>query len=139
MDRQQAEQEVSVAILGSGRGGCDLTFSIALHSETIDVRSIPVGQTSLLRNDKGTEIIPWRWIESRGQSARHLEGVLLFPERSPAGNRLMGHLLGEHLPGETPPRHIEMVLKELSGGLDVVLRWDLSKESETQEGPESSR
>lgn len=101
----------------------DLIFTVVMESASVDLRGYRVMEKSLLRNDKGTEVLPWQWLEGKSFSARHLEGVLFFPQRNKAGERLIGHLLGEHLPGESPPRFVELVLKGILGGPDAVLRW----------------
>ncbi len=38
---------------------------------------------------------------------------------------MIGHLVGEHLPGEPPPAWLELTLKGLLDGKEAVLRWDL--------------
>jgi hypothetical protein len=84
-----------------------------------------VKEKSLLRNDKEISITPWRWSEARGSSSRHLEGVLSFPQMTAVGEHLIGHLIGEHLPGEKPPIVLELVLNKLPGGPEAVFHWDL--------------
>ena len=103
----------------------DLIFTLILDSEVTDLRTIDIRVKSLLRNDKGTSVGPWQWSEARGASSRHLEGVLFFSQRTEAGSPLMGHRIGEHLPGESPPIWLELVLKGLPGGQEAVFRWEL--------------
>lgn len=107
----------------------DLVFTVILDSASLDLRTYPAKENGLLRNDKGVEVVPWHWLEGRGSSARHLEGVLSFPQRTKSGSPMMGHLTGEHLPGEKPAAILELVLKGLPGG-EAVFRWDLSSVSQ---------
>ena len=104
----------------------DLIFTVIVESDSFDLRSYAVKERSLLRNDKGISIAPWQWSEARGSSSRHLEGVLSFPQMTGVGEHLIGHLIGEHLPGEKPPVWLELVLKGLPGETETVFRWELS-------------
>lgn len=104
----------------------DFIFTLVLDSASLDLRPYPVKETSVLRNDKGVEVIPWRWLEARS-SSQHREGILFFPQRTQAGQPMIGHVVGEHLPGESPPVWIELTLKGLPGGQEAVLHWDLSQ------------
>jgi hypothetical protein len=103
----------------------DFVFTLILDSTSMDLRSYPVKENSLLRNDKGVEVIPWHWLEASGSSSRHLEGFLSFPQRTRSGSPLVGHLVGEHLPGESPPSWVELVIKGLPSGQEAVVRWEL--------------
>lgn len=101
----------------------DFIFTVVLESPSTNLMGYPMKGKALLRNDKGDKVLPWQWREGLQSTARHLEGVLIFPKRNEAGVLLIGHLLGEHLPGESPPQFIELVLKGISGGPDTVFRW----------------
>ena len=103
----------------------DFVFTIILDSASVDLRTYLVKENSVLRNDKGVEVIPWQWLEGRGSSSRHLEGVLSFPQRTQSGTPLMGHLIGEHLPGESPAKLLDLILKGLPGNQEAVFRWEL--------------
>ncbi len=103
----------------------DLVFTIILDSASTDLRTYPIKEKAVLRNDKGIQVVPWRWLEARGASSRHLEGVLSFPQRTEAGDHMVGHLVGEHLPEEKPPSSLELVLKNLPGGQEAVFLWEL--------------
>jgi hypothetical protein len=103
----------------------DLVFTIILDSTSVDLRAYSLKENSMLRNDKGVEVVPWHWLEASGSSSRHLEGVLFFPQRTESGSHMVGHLVGEHLPEERPPVSLEMMLKGLSGGQETVFRWEL--------------
>jgi hypothetical protein len=102
-----------------------LVFTVVMNSDSVDLRAHAVRDKSLLRNDKAISVAPWQWSEARGSSSRHLEGVLSFPQRTEAGSPLMGHRIGEHLPGESPAVWIELVLNGLPSGEEAVFRWDL--------------
>ncbi|MBI3596433.1 MAG: hypothetical protein HY203_04690 [Nitrospirae bacterium] len=103
----------------------NLGFTVIMDSTSVDLRMYDVKEKSLLRNDKEISIPPWQWSEGRGASSRHLEGVLFFPQMTEAGEHLIGHLIGEHLPGEKPPTWLELTLKGLPGEKEAVFRWDL--------------
>lgn len=101
----------------------DLVFSVVIEAASADLRNWPVKQNSSVRNDKGDGVAAWQWREARGASARHLEGVLLVPQRTEAGAMILGHRVGEHLPGERAAGAIELTIGALPGGQDAVLRW----------------
>jgi hypothetical protein len=103
----------------------DLVFTVIMDSASVDLRTYDVKEKSLLRNDKEISITPWQWSEARGFSSRHLEGVLSFPQRTKIGQMMIGHVVGEHLPGEKPPIWLELVLSGLPNGQEAVFRWDL--------------
>lgn len=46
-----------------------------------------------------------------------------------AGERLIGHLIREHLPGDKPPTVLELVLKGLPGGQEAVFRRDIPQKA----------
>jgi len=103
----------------------NLVFTVTMDSESVDLRTYNVKGKSLLRNDKEISIAPRQWSEARGVSSRHLEGLLFFPQMTEAGEHLIGHLIGEHLPGEKPPIWLELSLKGLPGEKEAVFRWEL--------------
>jgi hypothetical protein len=103
----------------------NLVYTVIMDSESVDLRAYDVKEKSLLRNDKEISNTAWQWSEARGSSARHLEGVLTFPQMTVGGEHLIGHLIGEHLPGEKPPTWLELVLSGWPNGKEAVLRWDL--------------
>lgn len=105
----------------------DLVFTVTMESGSVDLRTYNVKEKSLLRNDKEISITPWQWSEARGSTSRHLEGVLSFQQMTKADEHLIGHLIGEHLPGEPPPVWLELVLEGLPGGGEAVFRWDLTQ------------
>lgn len=107
----------------------NLVFTVIMDSESVDLRTYDVKEKSMLRNDKEISNMPWQWSEARDSSARHLEGVLTFPQMTAGGEHLIGHLIGEHLPGEKPPTVLELVLKGLPGGPETVFQWDLPHHS----------
>lgn len=105
----------------------DLAFTVILDSPSADLQAYPVKERALLRNDKGIEIVPSRWQQGSRSAAGHVEGVLFFPQRTKAGELMVGHLTGEHLPGEKPSASLELVLKELPGGQEAVFGWELQQ------------
>src|SRR3972149_5754709 len=103
----------------------DFVFTVILDSESVDLRAHGIKENSRLRNDKGTEVLSWHWVEGRDSSSRHLEGVLFFAQRTESGTPMIGHLIGEHLPGESPPKFLDLILKGLPGGQEAIFRWEL--------------
>jgi hypothetical protein len=103
----------------------NLVFTVTMDSTSVDLRAYDVKEKSLLRNDKEISIAPREWSEARGASSRHLEGVLSFPQMTEAGEHLIGHLIGEHLPGEKPPTWLELTLKGFPDQKEAVFRWEL--------------
>lgn len=103
-----------------------VVFTIVLDSASIDLETYQVKERSLLRNDKGMQVAPSRWLPGVRSSSRHVEGVLFFPQRTEAGESMIGHLPGAHLPGESPAASLELVLNGLPGGKEVLFRWNVS-------------
>ncbi|MEW6324229.1 MAG: hypothetical protein AB1515_02460 [Nitrospirota bacterium] len=111
----------------------DLVFTVMLDSPSTDF-DYPIHERSLLRNDKGIEVVPSGWQLGSRSSSRHLEGILTFPQRTAAGEAVIGHLIGEHMPGESPPAAIELTLKALPGGGEAKFRWELPAARQEAEG-----
>jgi len=103
----------------------NLVFTVIMDSDSVDLRAYDIKEKSLLRNDKEISNTAWQWSEARGSSARHLKGVLTFPQMTVGGEHLIGHLIGEHLPGEKPPTWLELVLGGLQNEQETVFRWEL--------------
>jgi hypothetical protein len=103
----------------------DFVFTIILDSTSIDLRAYSVKENSILRNDKGVEVVALHWLEGSGSTPRHVEGVLSFPQRTESGTPMMGHLVGKHLPGESPAKFLDLLLKDLLGSQEIVFRWEL--------------
>jgi hypothetical protein len=104
-----------------------VVFTIVLDSVSIDLEAYPVKERTLLRNDKGMQVAPSRWLPGVHSSSHHVEGVLFFPQRTEAGESMIGHLPGAHLPEESPARFLDLILKGLPDGQEVVFRWELQQ------------
>jgi hypothetical protein len=107
----------------------DIAFTLVMDSESFDLFEYSVKENVLLRNDKGDEALPSMWEELTSTSPQYLEGILYFPQRSKAETLMIGHLTGEHMPGERPPTFIELVIKGLPGNKEETLRWELPRGS----------
>ncbi len=103
----------------------DIVFTLVMDSDSPDLFEYLVKENVFLRNDKGDEAKPLRWSKLISTSPPHIEGLLYFSQRNKAGTLMIGHLPGEHMPGESPPTFFELVIKGLPGGAEEKLRWDL--------------
>ncbi|HEX9756297.1 MAG TPA: hypothetical protein VGB26_00690 [Nitrospiria bacterium] len=103
----------------------DIVFTLVMDSDSFDLFEYSVKENVLLRNDKGDEAKPLMWSKLTSFSPQHLEGILYFPQRNKAGTLMMGHLTGEHIPGERPPIFIELVIQKLQGNQEMVLQWEV--------------
>ena len=108
----------------------DLVFNVIVASDSVDLRGYPIQEHSRLRNDQGNEVAAGQWREARGSSARRLEGVLSFPQRTAAGQMMIGHLVGEHLPEESPAAALELALTVLPAGAPASFRWSVASGGE---------
>ncbi len=91
-----------------------LTFSVAMDTHSVELDGIDLGKLAVLRNDQGVELRPQEWDAPPG--GHHRSGILLFPARDGAGKPILG----------TGARSLEMVIRDVAGVKERVLRWEVS-------------
>lgn len=97
-------------LIGDGKLG----FDVRLDTHSVSLDDYPVEQLAFLRNDSGETIHALGWENPQG-GGHHRSGLLTFPAADASGRPFIGP--------ET--RSIELILKDLAGIPERVLRWDL--------------
>lgn len=90
-----------------------LSFNVAMDTHSVDLDSLDLGESAVLRTDNGREVKPTGWEASKG--GHHREGKLIFPDKGPDGTPVIGP--------ET--RAVELVIRGVAGVPERTLRWDL--------------
>lgn len=94
-----------------GDGKIGVAVSLDTHSVPLD--GYQIERLALLRNDVGETVQALRWQNPQG-SGHHRSGILVFPAAA-SGRPLVSQ--------ET--RSLELILKDLAGVPERILRWDL--------------
>jgi len=105
--------QITVAATWVGRGGGPV-FEIALDTHSVDLDSIDLAQSAVLRTDRGAEAKPLGWDAPKG--GHHRSGTLTFPTSAADGTPLIGDGI----------RAIELVIRGVAGVPERTFRWELS-------------
>ncbi|MBI3990316.1 MAG: periplasmic heavy metal sensor [candidate division NC10 bacterium] len=97
-------------LIGDGKLG----IAVKLDTHSVPLDAYPIEQLALLRNDTGEALRALGWENPQG-SGHHRSGLLTFPAADASGRPFIGQ--------ET--RSVELILKDLAGVRERVLRWDL--------------
>jgi hypothetical protein len=92
----------------------ELLFEVKMDTHSVELGEIDLGQLSVLRNEKGTEVNPSKWA-SPEEGGHHVAGSLVFPSVDPSGRFLLG----------PTTRSIELVVRGVGGIGERVFRWNL--------------
>lgn len=87
-------------------------FSIVMDTHSGNLDGYDLGRLASLRNDKGQEVKAERWESPPG--GHHREGTLAFPSKDSSGNPILG------------AKALEMVIRDVAGVKERVLRWEIS-------------
>lgn len=98
------------SLIGDGKLGVD----VKLDTHSVPLDSYPIEQLAFLRNDTGETIHALRWENPQG-GGHHRSGLLTFPVADALGRPFIG----------PKTRYVELILKDLAGIPERVLRWDL--------------
>lgn len=88
-------------------------FTVALDTHAVNLDGYDLGQLATLRADQGVEVAPIGWEAPTG--GHHRQGTLTFPLTQPDGSPV--------LTGDT--QQIELVIREVGGVPETVLKWAL--------------
>lgn len=91
----------------------NIVFAITLDTHAGDLSTYDFLKNVTLRNDRGQQVAPVRWV-STADGAHHRSGGLLFPKADQAGRAI-----------EPQARALELVVRGLGGISERVLRWSL--------------
>lgn len=94
----------------------EIVFVIRLDTHAGDLSRYDVVTHVTLRNDRGQQVSPIRWIAT-AESAHHRSGGLVFPKTDAAGRSV-----------EAQAKTLELVARDLGGVTVRSLRWTLSGE-----------
>jgi hypothetical protein len=93
----------------------NIVFSITLDTHAGDLSTYDFLKNVVLRNDRGQQVTPVRWV-STADGSHHRAGGLVFPRADQAGRAI-----------DTQARALELVVRSL-GAPERVLRWSLPVE-----------
>jgi hypothetical protein len=94
----------------------NIVFAITLDTHSGDLSGYDFLKDTLLRNDRGQQVTPIRWV-STAEGSHHRAGGLLFPRADQAGRAV-----------DAGARALELVVRGLGGVPERVLRWSLPLE-----------
>ncbi len=110
-------EERGVTVTATYRGLIEdgkLGFDVKLDTHSGSLDGYVIERLAYLRNDAGQVAEPVGWHAAEG-SSHHRSGLLLFPTIDRAGNPLISE----------DTRSLELVVKDLAGVPERVLKWDL--------------
>lgn len=87
----------------------NLGFAISMDTHSGDINQYNLLKLSVLRGETGREIAPASW-ESISDGSHHRSGVIKFPRGAEAGSK-----------------YVELVIRDVGGAKERVLRWDLGQ------------
>lgn len=93
-----------------------IVFAITLDAHAGDLSRYDFVKNVVLRNDRGQQVAPVRWVAT-ADGTHHREGGLVFPRTDQAGRAV-----------EPQAKTLELVVRELGGVAERVLRWTLPLE-----------
>lgn len=94
----------------------NIVFAITLDTHSGDLSKFDFVKNVTLRNDRGQQVAPVRWVAT-AEGTHHRAGGLLFPKGDQAGRSI-----------EAEARAFELVVRGLGGIAERVLRWTLPLE-----------
>lgn len=103
---------VTVSATYLGRSGETIRFQVKLDTHSADLSGFDLKNSVALRNDGGTAVRP---MDPRAVGGHHAEGELAFPATDSNGRAVAGD----------GAQYLELVVLNLAGIPERVLRWDL--------------
>lgn len=91
----------------------NIVFIIALDTHSGDLSGYDFVKNAILRNDRGQQVSPIRWVAT-SDGSHHRSGGLLFPKADPSGRAI-----------EEQAKALELVVRGLGGVAERTLRWAL--------------
>lgn len=90
-----------------------IVIAVVLDTHAGDLSTYDFLKNVTLRNDRGQQVAPVRWV-STADGTHHRSGGLLFPKADQTGRAI-----------EPQARALELVVRGLGGITERVLRWSL--------------
>ncbi|MDP2728623.1 MAG: hypothetical protein Q8P59_13925 [Dehalococcoidia bacterium] len=84
-----------------------VALKLTLDTHSGDLTRYDLTKVSVLRDDKGKESLPAAW-ENISNDSHHREGILRFPKGAERGSK-----------------YVELLIRDVGGAKERVLRWDL--------------
>lgn len=91
----------------------NIVFVITLDTHSGDLSGYDFVKNVILRNDRGQQVGPIRWVAT-SDGSHHRSGGLLFPKADPSGRTV-----------EEQAKALELVVRGLGGVAERTLRWTL--------------
>lgn len=91
----------------------NIVFVISLDTHSGDLSGYDFVKNVFLRNDRGLQVGPIRWLAT-SDGSHHRSGGLLFPRADPSGRAV-----------EEQAKVLELVVRGLGGVAERILRWTL--------------
>ena len=110
-DRVQVHDggNVTVEVKWEGVAESSLVFSVAMNTHSVDLDPYDLAALAVLRDDTGNEYYPVSWSAAAG--GHHRRGTLAFPLPDSVS--------------QGSARYIEMVIRDVAGIEERVLKWEL--------------
>ena len=106
---------VQVAVTWNRTQATDtLVFEVGLNTHSGSLDGYDLSELATLRNSRGQVVRPTKWESAPG--GHHRAGTLVFPARDEAGQSLTGAGVS----------YVELVLRDVAGVKERVLRWELT-------------
>ncbi len=96
--------------------GSAIVIAIALDTHSGDLMAYDLVKRVILRTDRGQQLEPLRWV-STADGAHHRAGALVFARTDGAGRSI-----------EQGAGRLELVVRDLGGVAERILRWTLPVE-----------
>lgn len=90
-----------------------LVIAITLDTHSGDLSGYDFVKNALLRNDRGQQLAPIRWVPT-AEGPHHRGGGLVFPKTVQSGQSF-----------EADAKALELVVRNLGGVAERILRWSL--------------
>src|SRR3990172_8912285 len=103
---------VTVTATYLGQKAQAVRFQVKLDTHTADLSQFDLKTSVALRNDSGAAVRP---LDPKTLGGHHAEGELAFPATDSAGRAVVGE----------STRYLELVVTNVAGIPERVLRWDL--------------
>ena len=103
---------VTVTATYLGRTAQAVRFQVKLDTHTADLSQFDLKNSVTLRNDAGAAVRP---LDPKALGGHHAEGELSFPATDAGGRAVVGE----------STRYLELVVVNLAGVPERVLRWDV--------------
>jgi len=92
-------------------------FAVSIDTHSVNLDQYDLSKLAILRNDKGQQVAPTAWNAPPG-GGHHRSGTIVFPAAG-GGKSLVG----------ADTKYVELVIRDVAGVKERVLRWNLGTNS----------